>query len=41
MLFLWLRHSDAWPWGLAAVVYGLGAVLTAIAKRKSALTEQN
>jgi hypothetical protein len=33
-LFLWLRGSDAWPWGFAAIVYGLGATLTAIAKRK-------
>jgi hypothetical protein len=35
MLFLWLRGSDAWPWGFAAVVYGLGAALTALAKRKA------
>jgi hypothetical protein len=39
-LFLWLRNSDAWPWGLTAVVYGLGAVLTALAKRKNGLTDQ-
>jgi uncharacterized protein DUF6249 len=39
MLFLWLRHSDAWPWGIAALVYGLGAVLTAVAKRKDRQVE--
>jgi hypothetical protein len=33
MAFLWLRDSDAWPWGLAAVVYGVGAVFTAVKKR--------
>jgi hypothetical protein len=33
MLYLGLRHSDAWPWGLAAVVYGIGAIATAFAKR--------
>lgn len=33
MAFLWLRDSDAWPWGLAAVVYGAGAVFTAVKKR--------
>jgi hypothetical protein len=40
-LFLWLRGSDAWPWGFAAVVYGLGAVLTAFAKRKDSQTDPN
>ena len=33
MAFLWMRGSDAWVWGLAAVVYGVGAVFTAIKKR--------
>lgn len=33
ILFLWIRHSDAWPWGIAAVVYGLAAVVTAVRKR--------
>ena len=32
-LYLWMRHSDAWPWGFAAVVYGFGAVFTAVANR--------
>jgi hypothetical protein len=32
-LFLWLRGSEAWPWGIAGIVYGLGAVLTAMKKR--------
>jgi hypothetical protein len=40
-LFLWLRGSDAWPWGFAAVVYGLGAVLTAVAKRKDSLADKS
>jgi hypothetical protein len=31
--FLWLRGSDTWPWGLAAVAYGAGAVFTAVKKR--------
>jgi hypothetical protein len=40
-LFLWLRGSDAWPWGFAAVVYGLGAVLTALAKRRDSLADKS
>ena len=37
VLYLWLRHSDAWPWGIAAIVYGIGAVATAFAKRTEKL----
>lgn len=33
MLFLWLRGSDSWPWGIAAVVYGAAAALTAVRHR--------
>jgi hypothetical protein len=33
ILFLWLRHSDAWPWGFAAVVYGLASIFTALRKQ--------
>jgi hypothetical protein len=40
-LFLWLRGSDAWPWGFTAVVYGLGAVLTAIVKRKESYADKS
>ena len=40
-LFLWLRGSDAWPWGFAAIVYGAGAVLTALAKRKDSLADES
>ena len=35
-LYLWARGSDAWPWGIAGIVYGLGAVLTAMKKRVTA-----
>lgn len=35
MAFLWARGSDAWPWGLAAVVYGVGAVVTALKKNRA------
>jgi hypothetical protein len=35
MLFLYLRDSDAWPWGFAAVVYGAAAVFTALSKREA------
>ncbi|MEO8063799.1 MAG: hypothetical protein ABI821_13740 [Pseudomonadota bacterium] len=34
IVFLWLRHSDAWPWGFAAVVYGGMAIFTALRKRE-------
>lgn len=40
-LFLWLRGSDAWPWGFAAIVYGTGAVLTALAKRKDSRADES
>jgi hypothetical protein len=32
-LYLWSRGSDAWPWGLAAIVYGVAAAGTAYWKR--------
>src|SRR5688572_13978382 len=32
-LYLYLRGNDAWPWAIAAVVYGGASVLTAIGKR--------
>jgi hypothetical protein len=35
-LYLWARGSEAWPWGIAGIVYGLGAVLTAMKKRAAA-----
>lgn len=35
MLYLYFRGSDAWPWGIAAIIYGLGAVATA-SKNKNA-----
>jgi hypothetical protein len=34
-LYLWLRGNDAWPWGIAALVYGLAAVATALKNRKA------
>jgi hypothetical protein len=34
MAFLWARGSDSWPWGLAAVVYGASAVVTALKKNR-------
>ena len=33
MLFLWLRGSDAWPWGIAAILYGVVAMLVAMKNR--------
>jgi hypothetical protein len=33
-LYLWLRGNDAWPWGLAALVYGLASVGTALKNRE-------
>jgi hypothetical protein len=35
MAFLWLRDSDSWPWGLAAVAYGLASMVTVYAKRRA------
>lgn len=35
MLYLWLRGNDKWPWGFAAVIYGVGAVISALVKRRS------
>jgi hypothetical protein len=32
-LYLYLRGNDAWPWALAAVIYGAASVITAIGKR--------
>jgi hypothetical protein len=32
-LYLYLRGNDAWPWAIAAVIYGGASVLTAIGKR--------
>ena len=32
-IYLWARGSDAWPWGLAAIVYGVAAAGTAYRKR--------
>jgi hypothetical protein len=32
-LYLYLRGNDAWPWAIAAVIYGAASVVTAIAKR--------
>jgi len=34
-LYLWLRDNDAWPWGIAAMVYGLASVGTALKKREA------
>jgi hypothetical protein len=34
-IYLWSRGSDAWPWGLAAIVYGVAAAGTAYRKRDS------
>lgn len=31
--YLWARGSDAWPWGLAAIAYGVAAAVTAFRKR--------
>jgi len=33
IVYLWMRGSDAWPWGFAAVAYGVAAVFTAYRKR--------
>ena len=33
-LYLYLRGNDAWPWAIAAVIYGGASVLTAAAKRE-------
>jgi len=35
-LYMWLRANDAWPWAIAAVVYGTGAVITAHSKGRHA-----
>jgi hypothetical protein len=35
VIWLGLRHSDAWPWGFAAIVYGAAAVATAYRKREA------
>jgi len=32
-LYLYLRGNDAWPWAIAAVIYGAASVVTALAKR--------
>jgi hypothetical protein len=32
-LYLWSRGSDAWPWGLAGIAYGVAAAGTAYRKR--------
>ena len=34
-LYLWLRGNDAWPWGIAALLYGLASVGTALKKREA------
>jgi len=34
-LYLWLRDNDAWPWGIAAMVYGLASVGTALRNRET------
>ena len=36
ILYLWIRGNDAWPWGIAAVVYGFAAVGTAYGKQSAA-----
>jgi len=33
-LYLWLRGNDAWPWGIAALVYGLASAGTALKNRE-------
>lgn len=35
-LYLWIRENDAWPWGIAAVIYGFVAVGTAYGKQSAA-----
>ena len=35
MVYLWARGSDAWPWALAAVGYGVAACVTAYGKRSA------
>jgi hypothetical protein len=35
VLWLWLRDSDAWPWGLAAIAYGVAAMAVAQGKRRA------
>jgi hypothetical protein len=32
-LYLYLRGNDAWPWAIAAVIYGAASVFTAMKKR--------
>jgi Domain of unknown function (DUF6249) len=32
-IYLWARGSEAWPWGLAAIAYGVAAAVTAYRKR--------
>ncbi len=34
-LYLWLRGNDAWPWGFAAIVYGMASMVTAYGKTKT------
>ena len=34
-LYFYLRGNDAWPWAIAAVIYGAASVLTATRKRDS------
>lgn len=34
-LYLWLRGNDAWPWGFAAIVYGMASMITAYGKTKT------
>jgi len=34
-LYLWLRDNDAWPWGIAAIVYGMASMITAYGKTKT------
>lgn len=34
-LYLYLRESDAWPWALAAVIYGGASVVTALGKSRA------
>ena len=35
ILYLWLRGNDAWPWGFAAIVYGMASMITAYGKTKT------
>ena len=34
-VYLWARGNSAWPWGLAAIAYGVAAAVTAYRKRDS------